>query len=111
MVTFLALLIFSGFYTGYYSSAKAVLPRNSGLENAIKENPVTARRIALVLLLTALIVSNIYSGTAVGTFQFFILLMTLGSLVVLLAPLQVLTLRSASVIFVIGLFIEISNLF
>lgn len=111
MVTFLALLIFSGFYTGYYTSAKAVLTGHSGLKNAIRENPFTAKRIALVLLLTAWIVSMLYSGIAVGTFQFFILLMTLASLIVLLAPLKMVTIRSASVTFVIGLLIEISNLF
>ncbi len=111
MVTLIAFLTFSGFYTAYYTSVKAALAGNSALENAIRNNPVVSRRTGLALLLAALILSVAYNGLGAGTFEFFVLLMTAASLIVLLAPLRIVTLRSALVVFAVSLLVEMSNLF
>lgn len=111
MVTLIAFLTFSGFYTAYYTSVKAALAGNSGLENAIKKNPVAGRWTGLALMSGGLFISIMHAGLGAGTFQFFILLMTMASLIVLLAPLRIVTPVSAFVVFSVSLLVEISNLF
>lgn len=110
MVTLIAFLVFAGFYTCYYTSVKAVLIGHSGLEIAIRKNTTLAKRIGGILLLAGLSSAVFYDGIGAGTLQFFIMLMASGSLVILLSPLKILTLRSASIAFAIGFLIEISNL-
>ena len=110
MITLTAFIVFSGFYACYYTSAKAVLTGNSGLETAIKNNPATAKSVGLVLVLTGLTVSILCNGIGVGTLQFFILLMVSGSTIVLLSPLRIVNLPSVVIVFAFAMLIEIFNL-
>ncbi|RZJ68734.1 MAG: hypothetical protein EOO50_00720 [Flavobacterium sp.] len=107
MITAAAFLAFSGFFAGYNSSAKAVHVGHSRIENALRDNTSEAKKVAVGLLLLSLTLSILYSGIAAGTFLFFVFLMVSGSLIVLLSPLKIVTLRSALVVFVLSGIVEI----
>lgn len=48
-------------------------------------------------------------GIGAGSLVFFVVLMTVGSLVVILSPLRLLTLRSALLVFALSFLFEMSN--
>ena len=84
-------LIFSGFYLNYCSSNKVNPKNNFGVETWIKEQGRTFEYIGLGILVLALIISINFLGLGSGIFIYSILLMTIGSLVILLAPLHMIT--------------------
>jgi len=110
MMTAITFLVFFGFYFCYFASAKAVLPQNSPLEIWLKQQRNASKILGLSLLIASLIFHIIILGAATGTFSFVISLMVSGSMIVLLAPLKIVTFKSASVIFILALLFEISNI-
>lgn len=85
MVSF---LVFSGFYSLYASSDQ------TSIHNRLLCRPTIAQAIGSGLLLVALALAISTEGLGSGIFTFFIILMTLGSLIVLLVPLDWIDYRS-----------------
>jgi len=110
MMTAITFLVFFGFYCCYFASAKAVLPQHSALEIWLKQQRKVSKILGTLLLIASLIFHIAILGVATGTFSFVISLMVSGSMIVLLAPLKIVTFRSAVVIFVLALVFEISNI-
>lgn len=81
-LSIVAFLVFSGFY-----SLHACSVRNS-IHNRESHRRIVAHAIGPGLLLIGLALAISMEGLASGIFTFFVILMTLGSLIVLLVPLD-----------------------
>ncbi|MDC6386417.1 hypothetical protein D2V93_04930 [Flagellimonas taeanensis] len=90
MATGITLLIFIGFYLLYGTSQKMAMAGNLGLEKWIGGHARISKYSGSALLIISLGLSCLYWGAASGTFTYFVILMTIASLVVLLAPLRIL---------------------
>ena len=110
MMTAITFLVFFGFYCCYFASAKAVFPQHSDLGIWLKQQRNVSKTVGFSLLIASLIFHIAILGAATGTFSFVISLMVSGSMIVLLAPLKIVTFRTAVVIFVLALVFEISNI-
>ena len=97
MVTGISLLVFIAFYLLYGTSKKMAAMGNLGVETWLGEHANASKYSGLVLLIISLALSCFYWGLGPGVFSFFIILMTLASLVILLAPLQLLGYRSLTI--------------
>ncbi|TRZ41945.1 hypothetical protein [Robertkochia solimangrovi] len=107
MISSTILIISLAFYLLYNTSAKSVKNTGLGIENLIIQNPVPAKLTGLILLIIAAVTDIIIFGFGSGSLTFFIILMTAGSLLILLTPLKLVTLRTLSVFFVCSLTIEL----
>jgi len=110
MITLGALLAFLGFFAGYNTSRKAILVGNSSVEVWFRNNSLNARIAGLLLLIAALLVLTVNKGIGAGTFVFFVMLMTFGSLIVLLSPLKIVTIKSSAIAFAVAFAVELLNL-
>ncbi|WP_289664386.1 hypothetical protein [Flavobacterium panacagri] len=88
MITIASLFVFLAFYTLYYTSKRAVLSYDLGFEKWMQKNPKPTKIIGLTLLLTAYIMWLFTQSLGCGTLLFFVQLMTIGSLIIILAPLK-----------------------
>lgn len=88
MITIASLIVFLAFYTLYYTSKRAVLSYDLGFEKWMKKNPKQTKITGLVLLVTAYAIWLFTQSFGCGTLMFFIQLMTIGSLIIILAPLK-----------------------
>ena len=93
MVSTISFLVFIAFYLLYSTSKKMAGVGVLGFENWVADHRSLTHYSGLALLLLALGLSVWLWGLGSGVFTFFILLMTLASLIVLLAPLQLLSYR------------------
>ncbi|WP_264552677.1 hypothetical protein [Flavobacterium sp. N2038] len=88
MITLASLIVFLAFYTLYYTSKRAVLSYDLGFEKWMKKNPKQTKITGLLLLTVAYIMWLFTQSLCCGTLMFFIQLMTIGSLIIILAPLK-----------------------
>jgi len=88
MITIASLIVFLAFYTLYYTSKRAVLSYDFGFEKWMQKNPKQTKIIGLLLLVTAYTMWLFTQSLGCGTLMFFIQLMTVGSLIIILAPLK-----------------------
>lgn len=107
MATLISFSIFTGFYLLYGTSKKMAGGGGLGIEKWIGGHPDASRYSGLALLIVSLGLSCFYWGRGSGPFTFFILLMTISSLVILLAPLGILSRKFLVFVFVCSLFCEI----
>ena len=105
MVTIISLLTFIAFYL-LYSTSKMAATGNLGFEQTIRAYRKTAKYISLALMIFSLGLSCFYWGLGSGTFTFFILLMTVTSLVILLAPLRLLNYGFLGTLFLCSILFE-----
>lgn len=107
MNTLLVFITFIGFFLTYNTSKKAKLNRSFFLEKKAQDYPREAKIIGLGLMILVLIGSVFHWGVASGIFAFFVILMTVGSMVVLIPPLRYLGYRLVGVLFVVSFIIEL----
>lgn len=88
MITIASLIVFLAFYTLYYTSKRAVLSYDFGFEKWMKNNPKQTKIAGLGLLLIAYASWLYTKSLGCGTLMFLIQLMTIGSLIIILAPLK-----------------------
>lgn len=103
LLTFISLL---GFFLLYNTSKKAGLSRSFFLEKMAQGNPEMSKIMGLLLLVVALVGSILFWGTGAGIFGFFVILMTVGSAIVLIAPLRYVSYKLVSGMFLFFLLIE-----
>lgn len=88
MITVASLIVFLAFYTLYYTSKRAVLSYDLGFEKWMKNNPKQTKIAGVLLLTMAYTMWLLTQSLCCGTLMFFIQLMTVGSLIIILAPLK-----------------------
>ncbi|MBC9795972.1 hypothetical protein [Sinomicrobium weinanense] len=106
MTTLITLISFLGFYAHYQASKKALLSRTLRVEQWMQANRKQSRVVGLLFLLMAVVLSVFYYGFGAGVFAFFVILMTVGSLIVLLAPLRFVGYRTLALILILALTFE-----
>lgn len=107
MATLIVFIIFMGFFLLYNTSKKADLNRSFFLEKIAQDNPKPSKITGVLLMLIALAGSILHWGTGSGIFAFFVILMTVGSAVVLIAPLRYVNYKFISGMFLFFLMLEI----
>ncbi|MEC7263131.1 MAG: hypothetical protein VXW38_05285 [Bacteroidota bacterium] len=107
MTTGISLLIFIAFYLLYSTSKKMAALDSFGVETWLGEHTKASKYTALALLTLSLGLSCFYWGMGSGAFTFFIIIMTVASLIILLAPLRLLTYTSLACALVLSLLFEI----
>lgn len=91
MVLFAILLVFVGFYALYSTSDKMRTKKKNLIDNGLfKHSNLLTKICGIILLILAFCVFVIALGWAAGIFSGLVCLMTMGSLLVLLAPLNLL---------------------
>ena len=106
MITIASLIVFLAFYTLYYTSKRATLSYDLGFEKWMKNNPKPTKITGLVLLLFAYSMWLFTKSLCCGTLMFFIQLMTIGSLIIILAPLKKISRFAIMAIFIIVAILE-----
>lgn len=106
MVTFISLLTFMAFYLLYGTSKKMASAGELGIGKWTGEHKKIAQAASLALMILSLGLSYFLWGLGSGTFTFFILLMTVASLVILLAPLRLLNYPFLGVLFIGSILFE-----
>ena len=107
MVTAISFLVFLGFYLLYSTSKKMTGVGVLGFETWVVDHCIASKYISLALLILSLGLSIWLWGVGSGVFTFFILLMTIASLIILLAPLRLLSYGSIGMALVFFLICEI----
>jgi hypothetical protein len=107
MVTGISLLVFVAFYLLYSTSKKMTGSGVLGFEKWVADHRSAVQYSSLALLIISLGLSIWLWGFGAGVFTFFILLMTVASLIVLLAPLQLLSYKSLVMVLILFLICEI----
>jgi len=88
MITIISALLFLALYFLYYTSKKATLYYNSGLEKWMHKNPKPTKIIGCGLLIVAYFILLFFKSIFAATLLFFIILMTFSSLIIILKPLK-----------------------
>lgn len=88
MQTLAYMAIGLGFYLHWYRSSKTNRSENAFLTSFVEERAKSIPYISIALLLIALISLVFQKGIAAGSLDFLLVLMALGSLIILLAPLR-----------------------
>lgn len=107
MISLVSLTVFFAFFVLYNTSKKATLSNNFQVERWIQQNPKPSRFIGLGFLLIAYALLISIKAIGVSTFLFLIQIMTIGSLVVILAPLKIINYKLIVGILFFSTFIEI----
>ncbi len=107
MITIASLIVFLAFYTLYYTSKRAVLSYDLGFEKWMKKNPKQTKITGLVLLVSAYAIWLFTQSLGCGTLMFFIQLMTIGSLIIILAPLKKVNSKALLALLVIATLLEL----
>lgn len=106
MITIASLIVFLAFYTLYYTSKRATLSYDLGFEKWMKNNPKPTKITGLILLLLAYSMWLFTKSLCCGTLMFFIQLMTIGSLIIILAPLKKISRFAIVAIFILVAILE-----
>lgn len=107
MVSLISIITFSAFYLLYTASQKMTAVGILGFEKWIGGHVNFSKYFGLALLIVSLGLSCFHWGMGSGAFTFFIMLMTIASLTVLLAPLRILNRRFLTLVFVVLFICEI----
>lgn len=105
MVTLAICLTFIGFVFTYSTSKRALLA-NGPMTNWAKEHSVTSNALGIFLMLGGMFCAMYVLGVASGIFSFLVLLMAVGSLIVLLSPLHMVSGVLVAVFMVLSFILE-----
>ncbi|KGL62984.1 hypothetical protein PHEL85_0012 [Polaribacter sp. Hel1_85] len=107
MVSITIFIVFISFYLFYKTSKKTIKHSPKKLDKWIVNNNQLTKIIASILLLNSIIASIYLFGFASGFLLFFILLMTVGSLIIIVAPLKLIQYKSVFILFISSLLFEL----
>lgn len=106
MISIASLLVFFGFYTLYNTSQKAYLSNTLTVEKWLQNNPKPSKLIGLGLLITAYLILLLEKAIGSSALIYLIQIMTIGSLVVILAPLKIINYKLILGMFFLVVFFE-----
>lgn len=107
MISLVSLIVFLAFYVLYNTSKKAALSGNLQIERWIQQNTKSSRWLGLGILITAYSFLIAIKAIGAATLIFLIQIMTIGSLVVILAPLKIINYKLILGMLFLALFFEI----
>ncbi len=107
MQSIVCILVFFGFYFLYSTSKKTTLRPVLNFEKWIDMSLKSTQVIAISLLFVAYLLSIYLDGMGSGTLLFFIVLMTIGSLIIVLVPLKIINNKALLSFFIIVTLFEI----
>ena len=107
MVSITTFIIFLSFYLFYNTSKKTVKydPKKSNIW--IDKNIQLTKKTAFILLIISIILNIYLFGFGAGILIFFVILMTLGGLIILLFPMGYLNYKSVFYCFLVFLIFEL----
>ena len=106
MITLAFLICFLGFFACYATSKNATLP-TLRLGEWLQEKPVLSNVVGMFLMVNSCILLVLILGLGSGILTFFIMLMTIGSLVIILVPLKVIGYKGLTFLFLLFLVFEL----
>lgn len=106
MFSISSLTLFLGFYALYNTSKKAQLYTIFKIEKWFQKNERKGKIIGLGLLLIPIIILTLYRGLGAGILIWFILLMTIGSLTIIISPIRIINYKALIFIFIVGFTLE-----
>ena len=106
MVTLSILIALIGFYMLYSTSKRAKLTLQYDFQKWVIENQKNSKIIGLTLLIVSAILSMFFLGFGAGLFSFLVVIMTIGSLVVLISPLRFFNLSTLIIIAIVCFGVE-----
>ncbi|WP_348798684.1 hypothetical protein [Flavobacterium adhaerens] len=101
MITLAIFILFVAFYALYYTSKKATLTYNHSIEKWMKNHPSQTKFFGVSLLIIAYLIWVATTAFGVGSLVFSIALMTIGSLIVILKPLEYITFKNIFLLFIL----------
>lgn len=110
MITLALFVTFIAYYLWYHTSNKVVLVSSLGIESLVKKHKTPSKLIGCGLWLLALLIFIYLYGIGAGSLFFFITLMTLGSLVFILYPLNLMTYRTLICALALSAILEYLNI-
>tara|TARA_R110002051_G_scaffold316698_1_gene396665 strand:+ start:3619 stop:3951 length:333 start_codon:yes stop_codon:yes gene_type:complete len=106
MISIAILFIFLSFYMFYNTSKRAVKHIGFGFEKKLSDYNEQTKIGGAFFCICSLILFIISFGLGSGFLLFFIVLMTSGSLIVLLTPLRFITYINTLLFFLVSIFVE-----
>lgn len=106
MISLNTYLTFLGFWCCYQTSSRVRLAAPNTLEQFIRSDARVGNIIGFGFLLIGLVGSVLAFGLGSGLFAFMVLLSSVASLVILLAPMGYISLRSASMVCTVSILLE-----
>lgn len=107
MITVCLLVTFLGFWLCYQTSNRAQLLTPNKVEKWARQEKLKSNSAGVVFLFAGLFLSIISLGFGSGIFAYIMMLTVISSLVVLLAPIGIISFRSAMLILVLCFTVEI----
>jgi hypothetical protein len=106
MVSLSIILALVGFYMLYSTSKRAKLILQYNFQKWITKNPKKGKTIGLSLLIFSLLINILSVGFGSGIFSFLVIIMTMGSLVVLISPIRFFNISALLIIAIVCLGVE-----
>ena len=107
MISTLIFIIFSGCYCLYQTSKKAGLKKQFGLDLWFQENITKTKYLASIFLLLTLIGSIMFFGITSGVLFWLFTVTLLFSLIIILYPLNIISLKKIIILFAISVVLEL----
>ncbi|WP_236977301.1 hypothetical protein [Membranihabitans maritimus] len=107
MISFTICITFLGFFVLYNTSKRAKLSSQLQLETWVQRHAQLSKKIGSGMLITGLVSGVLAFGFASGIFSYLVILMTIASLIVLVAPLRFLNYHIIILIGISSILLEI----
>jgi hypothetical protein len=108
MISILILIIIFGCFFLYNTSKKAILQKHSFIDKWLQENNTKTKYLGIFILFITLILSVVSFGFTSGIL-FWIFTVTLSlSLILVLYPLKIFSIKKITILFAISLLIELT---
>ena len=107
MNTLLIFFCCIGFYAFYLTSDRIAIDRSTWVSSWVFSNKTTGKAIGFLLLLVSMRLAIEVYGLAAGLCVFFILLMTMASLIIVLKPLKIVGYKSIALLLLLSFLSEL----
>ncbi len=106
MISSVIIILTLAFYIFYNTSEKSVKNHVLGFEKWIQKKKGFAKTTGLFMLINAYVILLFYFGFGAGSLLFFIILMTFGSLIIVLTPLKMINYKNMLLVVLFSLCVE-----
>ena len=106
MISFVIIILTLAFYIFYNTSERSVKNHVLGFEKWIQKKKGLAKITGLAMLTIAYLILSHFFGFGAGSLLFFIILMTFGSLIIVLTPLKMINYKNLLIAVLFSLCIE-----
>lgn len=106
MISSVIIILSLAFYLFYNTSERSVKNHVLGFEKWIQKKKGFAKITGLFMLTIAYLILLFYFGIGTGSLLFFIILMTFGSLIIVLTPLRMVNYKNLLLVVLFSLCIE-----